>query len=96
MRGNRFARHWHDLLKLADTERIKDSLADKSWPEQVVRHKSMFFQEKDQAGMVIDYRECLNGHIRLVPEGAAREALHADYSSMVQDGILLVDARRLA
>lgn len=92
MRGNRFARHWHDLLKLAATERIKDSLADKSWLKQVVRHKNMFFQEKNQQGTVIDYQECLNGHLRLVPEGEAREALHADYNSMVQDGILLVDA----
>lgn len=92
MRGDRFARHWYDLLKLAATERIRDSLADKSWLEQVVRHKAMFFQEKDQKGTVVNYRECLNGHIRLVPEGSAREALRTDYNSMVQDGILLVAA----
>lgn len=92
MRGNRFARHWHDLLRLAATERIQISLADKSWLEQVVRHKSMFFQEKDQAGAPIDYRECLNGHLCLVPEGAACETLREDYNSMIQDGILLMQA----
>ena len=92
MRGNRFARHWHDLLRLAATERIQNSLADKSWLEQVVRHKTMFFQEKDQAGVPIDYRECSNGHLCLVPEGAAREALRDDYNSMIHDGILLAQA----
>jgi hypothetical protein len=92
MRRNRFARHWHDILRLAATDRIQNALADKSWLEQVVRHKTMFFQEKDQTGAVIDYRECLSGHLRLVPEGAARDALHTDYASMVQDGILLIDA----
>ena len=92
MRGNRFARHWHDLLRLAATERIQISLADKSWLEQVVRHKSMFFQEKDQAGAPIDYRECLNGHLCLVPEGAACETLCEDYNSMIRDGILLAEA----
>ncbi|MDR2891666.1 MAG: nucleotidyl transferase AbiEii/AbiGii toxin family protein [Deltaproteobacteria bacterium] len=93
MRGNRFARHWHDILRLAATERIQTALADTSWLGQVVRHKSMFFQEKDQTGAVIDYRKCLSGHLRLVPEGAARDALQADYASMVQEGILLIDAQ---
>ena len=92
MRGSRFARHWHDLLRLAATERIQASLDDKSWLEQVVRHKTMFFQEKDQAGTVIDYRECLTGHLCLVPDGVALEALQEDYNSMVQDGILLAQA----
>jgi hypothetical protein len=89
-RGNRFARHWHDLLQLAATERIRNSLADKSWLEQVVRHKTMFFQEKDQAGEAIDYQECLNGHLCLVPDGAMQNALQDDYNCMIQDGILLV------
>ena len=92
MRGNRFARHWHDLLQLAATERIQNALTDKSWLEQVVRHKAMFFQEKDQAGAPIDYRECLHGQLCLVPDGAAREALREDYNSMIQDGILLTQA----
>lgn len=92
LRGNRFARHWHDLLQLAATERIQNSLVDKSWLEQVVRHKAMFFQEKDQTGAPIDYRECLNGQLCLVPDGMARETLREDYNSMIQDGILLAQA----
>jgi hypothetical protein len=95
-RGNRFARHWHDLLQLAATERIRNSLADKSWLEQVVRHKTMFFQEKDQAGETIDYQECLNGHLCLVPEGAAHDTMQEDYISMIQDGILLTQAHEFA
>jgi hypothetical protein len=96
MRGNRFARHWHDLLQLAATERIRNSFADKSWLEQVVRHKAMFFQEKDQAGRTIDYQECLNGHLCLVPERAALNALREDYDSMIQDGIMLAHAPEFA
>lgn len=92
IRGNRFARHWHDLLLLAATERIQTSLADKTWLEQVVRHKAMFFQEKDQTGVPIDYRECLNGHLFLVPDGLALKTLREDYNSMIQDGILLAQA----
>jgi hypothetical protein len=90
MRGNRFARHWHDLLQLAATERIRNSFVDKSWLEQVVRHKTMFFQEKNQAGVTIDYQECLNGNLCLVPEGVARDVLEEDYNRMIQDGILLL------
>jgi hypothetical protein len=92
IRGNRFARHWHDLLQLAATGRIRNSLADKSWLEQVVQHKTMFFQEKNLAGIPIDYQECLNGRLCLVPEGAMRNALQEDYNSMIQDGILLAHA----
>lgn len=91
-RGNRFSRHWHDLLRLAAAERIQNSLTDKSWLEQVVRHKAMFFQDKDQAGELINYQECLNGQLSLVPYGAAREILREDYNNMVQDGILLAQA----
>lgn len=73
-------------------KRIQNSLMDKSWLEQVVRHKAMFFQEKDQAGAPVDYQECLNGHLCLVPDGAAREVLREDYNSMIRDGILLTQA----
>ncbi|MDR0355058.1 MAG: nucleotidyl transferase AbiEii/AbiGii toxin family protein [Deltaproteobacteria bacterium] len=92
IRGSRFARHWHDLLQLAATERIQNSLLDKSWLEQVVRHKTMFFQEKDPTGTAIDYRECLNGQLCLVPDGIEREALRDDYCNMVQDGIFFTEA----
>ena len=96
IRGNRFARHWHDLLQLAATERIRNSFAERTWLEQVVRHKAMFFQEKDQAGVTIDYQEGSNGHLCLVPEGAALNALREDYDSMSQDGILLAHAPEFA
>ena len=96
LRGDRFARHWHDLLRLAATERVQKALPDKTWLDQVVRHKRMFFVEKDQAGGVIEYRECLEGKLCLMPEGEAQKTLHEDYNSMIRDGILLTDALAFA
>lgn len=48
--------------------------------------------EKDAAGDAIDYRAAVAGSLQIVPEGAAREALAADYCSMVEDQVLLGDA----
>ena len=53
----------------------------------------MFFAEKDQSGASIDYAECLRGRLRLVPTGAAYEALAEDYAKMAEDGILLQNAQ---
>jgi predicted DNA-binding protein (UPF0278 family) len=49
----------------------------------------MFFVEKKASGDRIDYNECLNGLLQLLPSGAALETLRNDYANMIQDGILL-------
>ena len=92
LRGDRLSRHWHDVVTLAESERIRSSMMDKTWLEQVVRHKSMFFREKDQTKNVIDYHDCLQGHLRLVPDGETMEALRKDYDKMVQEGFMLAQS----
>ena len=89
MRGDRFSRHWYDLVQLSKLPRMQHALFDRDWLSQVVRHKSMFFVEKKASGDRIDYNDCLNGALQLIPSGVALEALRSDYANMVQDGILL-------
>ena len=43
-------------------------------------------------GNPIDYREAVNGHLDLVPNGEARKTLADDYRHMVDDGLLLENA----
>jgi hypothetical protein len=88
MRGDRFSRHWYDITQLAKTERIQKSLPNKEWLRQVVRHKSIFFVEKNTIGKRIDYNECLNGTLQLSPIGASLNDLRRDYNSMIRDGII--------
>jgi hypothetical protein len=92
IRGERFSRHWHDVAILADVDRIHNSLMDKSWLEQVVRHKSMFFRENDTRGNVIAYHDCLQGHLSLVPDGEILNVLRKDYNKMVQEGFMSAHA----
>ena len=87
--GDRLSRHWHDVVTLAESERTRNYLMDKSLLEKVVQHKSMFFLFKDRANNVIDYHACLQGHLRLVPEGEILEILREDYDKMVQEGFML-------
>ena len=90
--GARFARHWHDVTRL-DTAGFADrALADRTLADSVAAHKSIFFAESTPDGKPIDYREAVNGHLDLVPQGDSRTTLADDYSRMVADGLLLGDA----
>jgi hypothetical protein len=93
LRGERFSRHWYDIARLAQSERLRASFPAKEYGKLVVAHKSMFFAEKNQSGASIDYAECLRGRLRLVPTGTTYEALAEDYAKMVEDGILLQNAQ---
>ena len=93
LRGERFSRHWYDIAKLVQSARLEASLPAKEYGKLVVAHKSMFFAEKDQSGVSIDYAECLRGRLRLVPTGATYEALAEDYAKMVEDGVMLQNAQ---
>ena len=92
MRGTRFSRHWYDLVQLAKLPRMQHSLLDREGLSQVVRHKSLFFVEKNISGERIDYNDCLNGKLQLSPSGVTLEILHKDYNHMIQDGLLLDNA----
>ena len=90
-RGERLSRHWYDLVRLDDAGLAEKSLTDRTLALSVARHKAMFFREKDAAGNWIDYEAAVTGTIQLVPRGSAYEALAADYSRMLSDGMLLDD-----
>ncbi len=89
LRGDRFSRHWHDLVRLDDAGVADTALNDRALAEAVVRHKSMFFRMKSVAGEYIDYGEVIGGKLQLVPTGEARSSLEADYQYMVENGFLL-------
>lgn len=92
IRGERYARHWHDLAAIMRSPHFEATIKDRQVARAVADHKSYFFIEKDAAGDAIDYRAAVAGSLQIVPEGAAREALAADYGSMVEDQVLLGDA----
>ncbi len=85
--GNRFARHWHDLTRLVRSGAASNAIGDRELAMTVARHKSAFFAEKN-----VDYAAAVSGALRLIPDGAAFEALAADYARMVEDGLLSAPA----
>jgi hypothetical protein len=89
MRGERFARHWHDLARLDDAGLVTAAIEDRALAEAVAAHKAMFFAERDASGAPIDYRSAVGGHLQLAPEGGARDVLAQDYARMLDDGLLL-------
>jgi hypothetical protein len=92
LRGERFARHWHDVVRLDEAGIAAAALADRQLGSAVARHKSMFFAEKAADGALVDYDRAVYGGLHLVPAGEALAALSKDYGQMVEDGLLLEDA----
>lgn len=92
LRGERFARHWHDVVRLDDAEIAAAAMSDRDLAGAVARHKSMFFAEKAANGEAIDYETAVGGKLQLAPSGEARAALATDYARMLEDGLLLEDA----
>ena len=89
IRGERWSRHWHDLVSLDKAGIAARALADRELALSVARHKAMFFRENDSTGRRIDYEAAVSGNLKLVPSGAAEEALAEDYASMLAIGMLL-------
>jgi len=92
LRGDRFARHWHDVARLDETGFASSASADRDLANAVARHKAMFFAEKASDRTPIDYAAAVNGGLQLVPAGDGLKALEEDYARMVDDGLLLEDA----
>ncbi|HEU4961224.1 MAG TPA: nucleotidyl transferase AbiEii/AbiGii toxin family protein [Sphingomonas sp.] len=90
--GERFARHWYDLVRLDDAGIAARALADAPLAAEVARHKQIFFTEKDETGATIDYAAAVTGALALVPHGEALQRLATDYAKMVEDGLLLDEA----
>ena len=85
--GERFARHWYDLVQLDEKGIVDAALKDRELAKKVADHKSVFFPEKDAKGEVIDYAAAAGGKLQLVPAGEARAILAADYAKMLEDGL---------
>lgn len=92
LRGDRFARHWHDVVRLDEAGFAASAFADRGLAQAVARHKGMFFAEKAADRSPVDYGAAVSGSLRLVPVGDALKALGEDYARMVEDGLLLDDA----
>lgn len=92
LRGERFARHWHDLVRLDEAGYADAAIADRELAAAVARHKGMFFAEKAADRSMVDYAATVSRGLRLVPDGPTSEALADDYGRMVEDGLLLDDA----
>ena len=71
---------------------VASAISDRELAQQVARHKSVFFREKDAEDRVIDYEDAVRGGLQLVPDGEAEELLAKDYAGMVNDGLLFEDA----
>lgn len=88
LRGERYSRHWYDLVAMAKSEYFLAACSDTHLARSVAEHKSVFFVEKDALGAKIDYFAAINGQLQLIPIGASLKALENDYSAMVADGLL--------
>jgi hypothetical protein len=86
--ADRFARHWHDVVRLDDAGYAAKAIANRALAAAVAAHKTMFFAEKDGNGELIDYQSAVSGHLHLVPDGPALDLLAADYGRMLDDGLL--------
>jgi hypothetical protein len=91
LRGDRFARHWHDVVRLDEAGFAAAAFADRDLAQAVARHKGMFFAERAADRSPIDYAVAVSGGLRLVPVGDALKALEEDYARMIEDGLLLED-----
>lgn len=72
IRGERYARHWHDLAAIMRSAHFQGAVEDRSIAGAVAAHKSHFFSEKDVHGKVIDYFSAVQGKLQIEPQGAAR------------------------
>lgn len=92
LRGDRFARHWHDVVRLDEAGFAEAAFADRELANTVASHKSMFFAEKAADRTPIDYAAAIKGGLQLVPVGDGEKSLKEDYARMVEDGLLFDDA----
>jgi hypothetical protein len=94
--GDRYSRHWHDLVRLDDVGYAQQAFDDRALANEVAEFKGRFFRAKDSKGNPIDYAAAVSGALQLVPDAEALKALEADYKKMADDGILLDDPQPFA
>jgi len=81
--AERLSRHWYDLIFISAHDLGKLAMQDRRLFEDVVRHKAVFFNTA-----YANYDACLDGNLKLLPDGASRTMLQADYEKMVSAGML--------
>jgi Nucleotidyl transferase AbiEii toxin, Type IV TA system len=89
---DRYARHWHDLVRLDDAGYAQEALDDRALAKEVAEFKGKFFRAKDSTGNSIDYAAAVSGDLQLVPDAVSLKTLESDYKKMADDGILLGNA----
>jgi hypothetical protein len=89
---DRYARHWHDLVRLDEARFAEAALDDRALANEVAEFKARFFRARDSGGNPIDYTAAVSGDLQLVPDADALKTLEADYKKMIEDGVLLDDA----
>jgi hypothetical protein len=57
----RFARHWHDVVRLDEAGLATAAFADRDLAQAVARHKGMFFAERAADRSPIDYAAAVSG-----------------------------------
>ena len=55
LRGDRFARHWHDVVRLDEAGFSAAAFADRDLANAVARHKTMFLPRRRADRSIIDY-----------------------------------------
>ena len=85
----RISRHWFDLACLAHHDTSRAALSDRAIFEDVVRHKTVFFNTS-----YANYDHCLDGRLRLVPDEDQLARLRTDYEAMRTAGIVRDEAPR--
>ena len=92
LRGERYARHWHDLAAISRSPHYTTVISDHTVASTVAQHKAHFFIEKDTEGEVIDYIAATTGKLKIVPDGDAKTALAKDYEAMMADDVMVGEA----
>jgi hypothetical protein len=88
----RFSRHWYDVVSLERAGFVAAAISNRELAQRVANHKGIFFREKDDNGVPINYGEAVRGDLQLVPDGEAEERLATDYAGMVSDGLVFEEA----
>ncbi|HCT5749820.1 nucleotidyl transferase AbiEii/AbiGii toxin family protein [Pseudomonas aeruginosa] len=87
LKSERFARHWHDLVSIANNPEFASVVSQRDIASNVAEHKSWFFREKAADSSVVSYHQAVAGNLLLVPTGRARSNLEEDYLSMIAGGM---------
>jgi predicted nucleotidyltransferase component of viral defense system len=84
--ADRLSRHWYDLFRLSEHQEKLETEEALKLLKEVVEHKNMFFYTS-----WANYQACLEGGLRLVPEGELRKELMDDFQLMTKSGMFYRD-----